>query len=173
MSNVIEVQRLTKYYGGQPVVDSLDLRIPAGSIYGFLGRNGAGKSTTIKMLLGMVQPTSGRSTIFGEDSRSLRPETRGRVAYLAEGHPLYQVDDRWRVGPILTEFLSWLEPGSRGADLGSFRTASQKADQTVVERPAGPGFFGRSRWPASRSCWFSMIRLWGSMLLSGEIFSNR
>jgi ABC-2 type transport system ATP-binding protein len=107
MNNVIEVQRLTKYYGGQPVVDSLDLRIPAGSIYGFLGRNGAGKSTTIKMLLGMVQPTSGRSTIFGEDSRSLRPETRGRVAYLAEGHPLY----RWMTIGELVRFSQSFYPG--------------------------------------------------------------
>ncbi len=49
-------ERLTKYYGPRCVVNRLDLRVPAGCVYGFLGRNGAGKTTTIKMLLGMVQP---------------------------------------------------------------------------------------------------------------------
>lgn len=88
--NVITTHRLTKYYGGRPVVDNLELRVPQGSVYGLLGRNGAGKSTTIKMLLGMVHPDYGHCELFGEDSLKLRPETRARIAYLAEGHPLYR-----------------------------------------------------------------------------------
>jgi ABC-2 type transport system ATP-binding protein len=59
-------------------------------VYGLLGRNGAGKSTAIKMLLGLVHPDRGRSELLGEDSAALRPETRSRIAYLAEGHPLYR-----------------------------------------------------------------------------------
>jgi ABC-2 type transport system ATP-binding protein len=59
-------------------------------VYGFLGRNAAGKSTAIKMMLGMVQPNFGRAELFGEDASELRPETRARIAYLAEGHPLYR-----------------------------------------------------------------------------------
>jgi ABC-2 type transport system ATP-binding protein len=90
MPDVIVTHRLTKFYDRRPAVNSLDLRIPQGSVYGFLGRNGSGKSTTIKMLLGMVQPDCGRCELFGEDSRRLRPETRARTAYLAEGHPLYK-----------------------------------------------------------------------------------
>ena len=90
MSNVIETHNLTKYYGPKCVVDSLDLRVPQGSVYGLLGRNGAGKSTIIKMLLGMVHPSYGRAELFGEDVGQLRPETRARIAYLAEGHPLYR-----------------------------------------------------------------------------------
>ena len=90
MPDVIVTERLTKYYDGpQPAVNCLTLRIQQGSVYGFLGRNGAGKSTTIKMLLGMVQPNSGRAKLLGEDVATLRPETRARVAYLAERHPLY------------------------------------------------------------------------------------
>jgi ABC-2 type transport system ATP-binding protein len=85
----IETRGLTKYYGGRPVVHALDFKIPVGCVYGFLGRNGAGKSTTIKMLTGMVRPDFGEALLLGEDSARLPPATRARVAYLAEGHPLY------------------------------------------------------------------------------------
>ena len=90
MSDVIVTDRLTKYYGRRAVVNNVSLRIPAGCVYGFLGRNGAGKSTMIKMLLGMVHPDHGRATLLGEDSESLSPPMRARIAYLAEGHPLYK-----------------------------------------------------------------------------------
>jgi ABC-2 type transport system ATP-binding protein len=86
----IAIDRLTKHYGVHRVVDVVNLRVPAGCVYGFLGRNGAGKSTLIKMLLGLVQPDAGRATMLGEEIHELRPETRARVAYLAEGHPLYR-----------------------------------------------------------------------------------
>jgi ABC-2 type transport system ATP-binding protein len=89
VTHAIATDRLTKYYDSRCVVRNLDLRIPAGSIYGFLGRNGAGKSTTIKMLMGMVQPDYGRVELLGHELSSLTPEVRGRIAYLAEGHPLY------------------------------------------------------------------------------------
>jgi ABC-2 type transport system ATP-binding protein len=59
-------------------------------VYGFLGRNGAGKSTAIKMLTGMVHPDYGRAFLLGEQAERLRPETRAKIAYLAEGHPLYR-----------------------------------------------------------------------------------
>ena len=90
MQDVIVTHRLTKYYDGRPVVNSLDLRVAPGTVYGFLGRNGAGKSTTIKMLLGMVHPDQGHSELLGESSLALKPETRRHIAYLAEGHPLYR-----------------------------------------------------------------------------------
>lgn len=89
MTDAIVTERLTKHYGNRRVVDSLDLRIPQGSVYGLLGRNGAGKSTTIKMLMGMVRPDSGRAMLLGEDVDTLSGPTRSRIAYLAEGHPLY------------------------------------------------------------------------------------
>lgn len=90
MTDVIAIERLTKHYGQRRVVDVVNLRVPAGCVYGFLGRNGAGKSTLIKMLLGMVHPDAGHATLLGEDISQLRPETRGRIAYLAEGHPIYR-----------------------------------------------------------------------------------
>jgi ABC-2 type transport system ATP-binding protein len=89
MPDMIVTHRLTKYYDRRRVVDALDLHVGQGLVYGLLGRNGAGKSTVIKMLLGMVHPDSGRAEVFGEEALQLRPETRARIAYLAEGHPLY------------------------------------------------------------------------------------
>lgn len=89
MPDAIATQRLTKYYGAVKAVDNLNLRIAAGTVYGLLGRNGAGKSTTLKMLAGLVHPDYGRAELLGEDVATLSPQTRGRIAYLAEGHPLY------------------------------------------------------------------------------------
>jgi len=89
MDDAIRTDRLTKHYGRNRVVDQLSLRVPRGCVYGLLGRNGAGKSTTLKMLAGMVRPDSGRAELLGEDVATLSPKTRKRIAYLAEGHPLY------------------------------------------------------------------------------------
>lgn len=73
MSSVIITDSLTKQYGEKAVVNKLDLKVPAGSIYGFLGPNGAGKSTTLKLLLRLIKPTQGRITILG---REVNPENR-------------------------------------------------------------------------------------------------
>src|SRR5438874_8061649 len=89
MADAIVMHRLTKSYGGRKVVNNLSLRVPEGTVYGLLGRNGAGKSTTLKMLVGMVHPDFGRFELLGESGAALSPATRGRIAFLAEGHPLY------------------------------------------------------------------------------------
>jgi ABC-2 type transport system ATP-binding protein len=111
MQDVIVTRRLTKFYDGRPVVNALELRVPRGTVYGFLGRNAAGKSTAIKMLLGMVEPDCGRAELFGEDSRRLRPETRRRIAYLAEGHPLY----RWMTVGDAVRFCRAFYPAWNGS----------------------------------------------------------
>jgi ABC-2 type transport system ATP-binding protein len=89
MSDAIVTHRLTKYYGHKAVVRDLDLRVPRGCVYGLLGRNEAGKSTLLKMLLGFVRPDYGCAELLGEKLHGLTCETRSRIAYLAEGHPLY------------------------------------------------------------------------------------
>jgi ABC-2 type transport system ATP-binding protein len=86
---VIEIDHLTKYYGKREIVADLSLKIPRGTIYGFLGRNGMGKTTTIRIFLGLEDPTRGGSRVFGLDSRSLPPEARARIGYLPEGHHVY------------------------------------------------------------------------------------
>jgi ABC-2 type transport system ATP-binding protein len=86
---VIETSGLTRFFGKNCVVDELNLNIPRGSIFGFLGRNGAGKSTTIRMLLGLLEPTRGSSRVLGRDSAALTPDDRARIGYLPEGHHVY------------------------------------------------------------------------------------
>jgi len=107
MTYAIETDRLTKDYGPRRVVDGLSLRVPTGCVYGFLGRNGAGKSTTIKMLLGMVRPSFGRVRLLGHDLDALPPPVRGRIAYLAEGQPLYG----WMTVAEASRFARAFHPG--------------------------------------------------------------
>jgi ABC-2 type transport system ATP-binding protein len=89
MAEAILTHRLTKRYGDRRVVDDLNLRFAEGTVYGLLGRNGAGKSTALKMLVGMVHPDYGHIRLLGTDLDQMTPALRAQVAYLAEGHPLY------------------------------------------------------------------------------------
>jgi ABC-2 type transport system ATP-binding protein len=88
----IETRALTKSYSGVKAVNALNLSVARNRITAFLGRNGAGKSTTVKMALGMVRPTSGEVAVLGARvSGSLAScEVRRRVAYVAENKPLYR-----------------------------------------------------------------------------------
>jgi ABC-2 type transport system ATP-binding protein len=86
---VIEARGLTRYFGCKCAVDSISLRVPRGNVFAFIGRNGAGKSTTIRMILGLLEPTRGSSTILGYDSMALPSKARARIGYMAEGHPVY------------------------------------------------------------------------------------
>lgn len=63
--DVIQTTGLTKYYGRSKVVDQVHLRVRQGDIYGFIGRNGSGKSTTLKMISGLVWPDAGDIELFG------------------------------------------------------------------------------------------------------------
>jgi len=86
----IATSGLTKRFGSQTAVDSVDLAVPSGAVYGFLGPNGSGKTTTIRMLLGLVQPTSGRRALLGRPIPSRSGDALPRVGALVEGpafHP--------------------------------------------------------------------------------------
>jgi len=86
---VIQTRGLTKYFGKKAAVYELNLDVPRGCVFAFLGRNGSGKTTTIRMLMGLVPPTRGGGTILGHDIRTLTPEIRARIGYLTEEHQLY------------------------------------------------------------------------------------
>lgn len=87
---VLETEALTKYYGSTLAVDHIDLKIPRGCICGFVGRNGAGKTTAIKLMLGLLNPTAGSSRLLGCDSSALTPAIRQRIGYVTEGHRLFR-----------------------------------------------------------------------------------
>ena len=88
---IIETNQLTKSFQGQPALRGLDLRVPAGSIFGFLGRNGAGKTTTIKTLMGLLRSDGGTARVFGnpvsDADRSI--EIRRRIGFVTEDKELY------------------------------------------------------------------------------------
>ena len=84
---VIQTMGLSKRYQDNWAVDHLDLRVEQGDIYGFIGRNGAGKSTTLKLLCGLVRPTQGEALIFGKPIRDWA--ARRRVGVLIEQPGLY------------------------------------------------------------------------------------
>ncbi|MFJ9802355.1 ABC transporter ATP-binding protein [Streptomyces wuyuanensis] len=87
---VIETRGLTKRYrSGPPAVDRLDLDVPAGSVFGFLGPNGSGKTTTIRLLLGLVAPSAGTATVLGEPMPRAARTVLPRVGALIEGPALY------------------------------------------------------------------------------------
>ncbi len=87
---MIRTEGLTKRYGRLTVVDSLDLGVQEGDIYGFLGPNGSGKSTTVRMLLGLVFPTAGRMELFGERMPHAARSTLPRIGALIESPAFYQ-----------------------------------------------------------------------------------
>ncbi|MGW6355761.1 ABC transporter ATP-binding protein [Streptomyces sp. NPDC055092] len=88
--SVIETRALTKRYGGdQLAVDGLDLAVPAGSVFGFLGPNGSGKTTTIRMLMGLIEPTSGAASVLGLPMPRATRTVLPHVGALIEGPALY------------------------------------------------------------------------------------
>jgi len=88
---VIEIEGLRKSFGSHAALDGLDLRVPAGSVFGFLGRNGAGKTTTIKHLLGLIKADGGSARIFGETvaDPSTNAGIRRRIGFVTEDKDLY------------------------------------------------------------------------------------
>jgi ABC-2 type transport system ATP-binding protein len=86
----IEVEGLSKSFGGREVVHDLSMQVRRGSIYGFLGPNGSGKTTTIRMLCGLLTPDKGRGTCLGFDILTERDKIKRQVGYMTQRFSLYQ-----------------------------------------------------------------------------------
>ncbi|MHC4395543.1 MAG: ABC transporter ATP-binding protein [Planctomycetota bacterium] len=95
---VIKIENLVKYYDGRCVLDRINLKVPEGCIYGLLGRNGAGKTTIIRILLGLESPTRGQTYLLGTESGKLSAKAHGRIGYVAEAHNLIQ---SYKVGRLI------------------------------------------------------------------------
>ncbi|WP_329383948.1 ABC transporter ATP-binding protein [Streptomyces sp. NBC_01716] len=91
--HAIELERLTKFYPGRkdeenrpvPAVDSIDLRVPRGQVFGLLGRNGAGKSTTVRMIATLLEPSSGSIRVYGLDAGRHRRAVRAQLGVALGG----------------------------------------------------------------------------------------
>ncbi len=117
----IATRGLTKHFGGRPAVDGIDLAVPRGVVYGFLGPNGSGKTTTIRMLLGLVRPSAGTSSLLGQPIPAASAAVLPRVGSLVEGpafHPYLSGRDN----------LSRLDAADLGADPG---TAGPRIDAAL------------------------------------------
>jgi len=86
----IEVEGLTKSFDGRTVVRDLSMKVRRGTIYGFLGPNGSGKTTTIRMLCGLLTPDAGRGTCLGFDIIKNADQIKRRVGYMTQRFSLYQ-----------------------------------------------------------------------------------
>jgi ABC-2 type transport system ATP-binding protein len=117
----VETDGLTKRFGHQVAVDGIAMAVPTGSVYGFLGPNGSGKTTTIRMLLGLVEPTAGHRRLLGQPMPQRAGDTLHRVGSLVEGPAFH---------PYLSgrSNLARLDAGDVLADP---RTASRRIDAAL------------------------------------------
>lgn len=110
--DAICTRQLTKCYGRHPALAELDLRVPAGSLFGFLGPNGAGKTTTLRILLGLLRATRGTATVLGRDAWHEGPALRAEIGYLPGDVRFY--DDL--TGRATLDFLLAARGGRGGAE---------------------------------------------------------
>ncbi len=103
---MIELQQVRKVFAGRLAVDDLNLNVRAGEIFGLLGHNGAGKSTTIGMILGQVWPTSGKIEICGHDAISDRANALRKVGAIFESPVFYDYLSGWRNLEILSHYTA-------------------------------------------------------------------
>jgi ABC-2 type transport system ATP-binding protein len=106
MMNVVEIENVTKTFGSVTAVDELSLNVPQGCIYGFIGPNGSGKTTTLRMIMNIFYPDSGTIRIFGE---KMRGTSTDRIGYLPEERGMYK---KMKVRDLL-KFYGELKSGRR------------------------------------------------------------
>ena len=90
MTAAIEVRALTRRFGDFTAVDAITFDVAPGEVFGFLGANGAGKTTAIKMLIGLLAPTSGMARVAGADVISETEQVRRRIGYMSQRFSLYE-----------------------------------------------------------------------------------
>ena len=89
MNNMIEIQGLRKDFKNKSVLNNLSLIVPRGSVYGLLGRNGEGKTTLIKCLLGLLQPTAGQISVLSDHPWEFKEETKEKLGYVPQSDRPY------------------------------------------------------------------------------------
>jgi ABC-2 type transport system ATP-binding protein len=116
--NAIECEHLTRNFGRTRAVDDLNLRVPTGSVFALLGANGAGKSTTLKLLLNLLRPSAGRATVLGCETTQFKKDHFQRVGYVAED----QVQSDWMTLPQLLAFYRPFYPSWDDALVSKLRS---------------------------------------------------
>ena len=127
MQPLIECANLTHSYGEKTVLHDLTFTVDAGGVFGLLGKNGAGKSTAINILMGYLRPTGGTCSVLGDPSHDLRPATRSRIGLLHEGFIQY---DFMTIG----ELERYYAPFYPNWDASVFRSLVGKLDVPETRR---------------------------------------
>ena len=150
MGTVIETNELKKTYGKHEAVKGLNLAVQDGSVCAFLGQNGAGKSSTIKMLLGMIHPTSGTGSIFGHRIDNERESLliRQQVAFVAEDKRLYDYMTVARNSSLHQILFPKLGLRFRAATTRQVRAPPRSPGSPIIERHAHKA--GSSAWIRAR-----------------------
>ena len=117
--NVLTIQGLSKAFGGQKIIDNLNMTVPEGSVFGFIGQNGAGKTTTMKMVLGLLRPDQGEITICNEPVHFGQTKTNQYIGYLPDVPEFYDYMTPIRYLALCGEIigLSKAEIYQRGEEL--------------------------------------------------------
>ncbi|MHB1928551.1 MAG: ABC transporter ATP-binding protein [Acidimicrobiales bacterium] len=131
MSTAIATEGLTKRFGDVAAVDGVDLRVPAGSVFGFLGPNGSGKTTTIRMLLGLITPSAGSWALLGRDMPAASERTLPKVGALVEGPAFYPWLSGW---DNLARFDAAGADGQRRTRAGRIDVALQRVGLAAAAR---------------------------------------
>jgi ABC-2 type transport system ATP-binding protein len=126
--NVVEVRDLVKRFGSVVAVDHISFSIRAGDIFGILGPNGSGKTTTIRMLCGLMRPTQGTAVVAGADISTEPEKVKSRIGYMSQSFGLYRdltVDENldfyggvYSIGAALPGRLAWAKQAMRLSELG-------------------------------------------------------
>lgn len=106
MENVIECVNLTHSYGNKLIYKDLNFSVQKGKIFGILGKNGMGKTTTINILMGFLRPTGGNCYVLGEESHNINPNTRARIGLLHESHVCYEFMTVAQIEKFYSRFFS-------------------------------------------------------------------
>ena len=139
MTLAIDVHELTRRFGSFTAVDSITFHVDEGEVFGFLGANGAGKTTAIKMLIGLLAPTSGRASVAGFDVLTQAEQVRRHIGYMSQRFSLY---DDLTVRENITLYggiygLSDAQIRERGDALIRDLQLGKAADERVSALPLG------------------------------------
>lgn len=131
---MIEIEDLSKNYGDKKALQHLNLKIKSGEIFGFLGHNGAGKSTTIKNLVSIIEPTSGSIKVDGLDLQEHRQEIKEKIAYVPDTPDIFLQLTAAEYWDLLTSAysLSVADVQQRRQELVALFNMSEHVDETLA-----------------------------------------
>jgi ABC-2 type transport system ATP-binding protein len=133
MGAALEVRGLSKRYGRVEALRGLDLTVEEGEVYGFLGRNGAGKSTTIRILMGITRSSGGVIRMFGDEGRGDLMSLRQQIGYVAQDQNFYG----WMTPRTIGRFVSGFYPTWGDDEYGRLLKAMDLPDRKIREFSGG------------------------------------